>query len=202
MLAVHEGLPAGLSTSNNEAGWQSSLARLATLRSCAGSCWRAGSSSRSWRARRSAGIAAVTATRGGTAIAPFRLHLLARSDNTSSPGLATPDMLVSVHRRGGALDDSPRSRRSQIRRRRRGSQGCGRARSARCRSDADDEDVLDDVVEEALNTLIVELAARCVEGGGAPAFEGKPVVVWGSRTLDTAAATVPKANRARTTVSG
>jgi uncharacterized protein YndB with AHSA1/START domain len=31
VLAVHEGLPAGLSTSTNEAGWQSSLARLATL---------------------------------------------------------------------------------------------------------------------------------------------------------------------------
>ena len=31
VLAVHEGLPAGLSSSDNEAGWQSSLARLATL---------------------------------------------------------------------------------------------------------------------------------------------------------------------------
>ena len=31
VLAVHEGLPAGLSISDNEAGWQSSLARLATL---------------------------------------------------------------------------------------------------------------------------------------------------------------------------
>jgi uncharacterized protein YndB with AHSA1/START domain len=31
VLAVHEGLPRGLSSSDNEAGWQSSLARLATL---------------------------------------------------------------------------------------------------------------------------------------------------------------------------
>ena len=31
VLAVHEGLPAGVSISDNEAGWQSSLARLATL---------------------------------------------------------------------------------------------------------------------------------------------------------------------------
>jgi uncharacterized protein YndB with AHSA1/START domain len=31
VLAVHEGLPAGLSLSDNEAGWESSLARLAAL---------------------------------------------------------------------------------------------------------------------------------------------------------------------------
>ncbi len=31
VLALHEGLPAGLSLSDNEAGWKSSLARLATL---------------------------------------------------------------------------------------------------------------------------------------------------------------------------
>ena len=31
LLAVHDGLPEGLSLSDNEAGWKSSLARLATL---------------------------------------------------------------------------------------------------------------------------------------------------------------------------
>ena len=31
VLAVHEGLPVGLSSSDNEAGWQSSLASLAAL---------------------------------------------------------------------------------------------------------------------------------------------------------------------------
>ena len=31
VLAVHDGLPRGLSTADNEAGWQSSLAKLASL---------------------------------------------------------------------------------------------------------------------------------------------------------------------------
>jgi hypothetical protein len=31
VLALHEGLPPGLSTADNEAGWRSSLAKLAAL---------------------------------------------------------------------------------------------------------------------------------------------------------------------------
>ena len=31
ILAVHDGLPPGLSTTDNEAGWRASLARLAAL---------------------------------------------------------------------------------------------------------------------------------------------------------------------------